>query len=63
VLPNLHRIHDWVVEQQRGVGRGGATFAFSVPFLRTFYCVTDPAALEWVLKGRMTNYVKGEVVE
>ncbi|KAI8475806.1 MAG: cytochrome P450 [Monoraphidium minutum] len=59
VLPNVHRIHDWILEQQRGVGRGGVTFAFSVPFLRTFYCVADPGVLEWALKGNFANYVKG----
>ncbi|KIY95308.1 Cytochrome P450 86A1 [Monoraphidium neglectum] len=58
----MHRVHDWAVEHQRGIGRGGATLAFTVPFLRTFYCITDPAVLEWVLKTRMTNFVKGEVV-
>jgi hypothetical protein len=55
VFPNIHRIHDWLADQSRSTGLRGAMLAFTLPFLRTFYCVTDPAVLEWVLKTRMTT--------
>jgi hypothetical protein len=59
VLPNLHRIHDWILDQQRRVGGNFTTFCFTLPFMRTFVAITHPAVLEHVLKTNMPNYVKG----
>jgi len=55
----VHRIHDWLVEQQRAIGAGRRTFVFTLPLMRTFVVITHPAVVEWVLKSNMTNFVKG----
>lgn len=57
-LRNLHRLHDWLYEttQQMGEGR---TFGFSLPLLPSSLMVTDPVCLEYVLKRRTDNFIKG----
>ena len=64
VLPNLHRIHDWVAGQSqlavaRAGGREGATFWFTLPLMPAFVAVSHPAVLEHILKNNAPNYVKG----
>eukprot|EP00775_Hariotina_reticulata_P011335 gene11335-11485_t len=41
----------------------GITYAFSLPFLRTYFLVTDPACLEYMLKANLANYEKGQVFQ
>lgn len=58
VLKNLHRLHDWLYEvtQQMGEGR---SYAFSLPLLPSSVMVTDPVCLEYVLKRKADNFIKG----
>jgi len=37
----------------------GKTFAFSVPLLPTSIMVTDPVCLEYILKHKAHNFIKG----
>lgn len=48
VLANIHRIHDWLVEQTEAVG--GATWAFSLPAMPTYFVATSVPNVEYVLK-------------
>jgi len=41
----------------------GTTYAFSLPFLRTIFLVTNPVCLEYILKAKLSNYEKGQVFE
>jgi hypothetical protein len=68
VPPNLWRIHDWVLDKQRARAAAHpsdpaagerSTFAFSLPFMKAFASIRDPACLEWVLRVNAANYVKG----
>ncbi|GBF98692.1 sterol 14-demethylase [Raphidocelis subcapitata] len=60
LLPNLHRLHDWIEEQLRALGPGAPTCMFTLPFMRTFVSVRHPAVLEHILKTRAGNYPKGQ---
>ena len=54
----MPHIHDAVAK--RTIQRGGRTWAFSVPFKPTYWVVTSPTNVEYVLKSNASNYVKGK---
>jgi len=54
----MPHIHDAVAKLT--IQRGGRTWAFSVPFKPTYWVVTSPKNLEYVLKSNARNYVKGK---
>lgn len=53
------RMYDWQLDSSKQMG--WRTFSWSLPFTPTFYSVTDPACLEYVLKKELHNFVKGSV--
>eukprot|EP00879_Flechtneria_rotunda_P012805 GHRR01013371.1.p1 GENE.GHRR01013371.1~~GHRR01013371.1.p1 ORF type:complete len:169 (-),score=8.26 GHRR01013371.1:545-1051(-) len=60
VLHNMPRLHDWMLGKARQMNY--KTFAFSLPFLPAFHVVMDPLCLEYILKTKFQNYIKGETV-
>lgn len=60
ILTNQHRFHDWILEGCRA--QGYKTYAFTVPLQPTWFVVTDPTCLEYVLRTEMHNFVKGSTV-
>jgi len=54
----LCRLHDWLYEASKLMGEG-KTYAFSIPLLPTSIMVTDPVCLEYLLKRKAHNFIKG----
>lgn len=56
-LRHQPRSHDWLLDISRMYG--GRTWAATLPFMRSYIFISDPACLEYVLKTRSSNFVKG----
>jgi cytochrome P450 len=57
VMKAMPMAHDAILEKSAKCNF--RTWAFSIPFMATFFVVTSPENLEYVLKTRSNNFVKG----
>jgi cytochrome P450 len=58
VLRCMPRLHDAIAEMTAKCGY--RTWAFSVPFMPTYWVVTSPENLEYILKTKSNNFIKGK---